>query len=270
MNGTQLYNSIKNGETCIDTLSSNDISVLFNHLCACLEQGEPVDDNILSACESKISLPDIKDAEDIMSRAYKRTIPRRIRGKGILRRVLTATLTAVLAAALCLGTAYAFGVDIVGEIHTMLSADYPVVYEKYDSNKHTMVSEKYSLSHVFEKEFSDYIYPSYFPEGVVPVKVTENSKADGRIYTVFLAPSSGESWQIFACPADESYLPMGYKFSASYGENVLDFVYTVSHSTEGITGYKLYTIHNDVQYSFYLYTSDWDEVKTILNNLIIP
>ena len=110
-----------------------------------------MDDNILSACESKISLPDIKDVEEIISRTYKRTIPRRISGKGILRRMLTATLTAMLAAAVCFGTAYAFGVDIVGEIHTMLSADYLVVYEKYDSNKHATVSKKYSLYHIFEK-----------------------------------------------------------------------------------------------------------------------
>lgn len=270
MNMTQLYNSIKNGETCTDDLKYEEASLLFDHLCSLLEQGENVDENILSACESKMPFPDISDAEEIMEKTYKRFSFKRISGRGILRRALTAALTAVLAAALCFGTAYAFGVDIVGEIHTMLSADYPVVYEKYDTAKQTTVSKKYSLSYVFEKEFSEYIYPSYFPEGVVPAKVTENPKVDGRIYTVFLAPSSGENWQIFARPADESYLPMGYKFSASYGETVLDFVYTVSHGTEGITGYKLYTVHEGVQYSFYLYTSDWGEVKTILNNLIIP
>lgn len=270
MNAAELYNSIIQGDICTDDLSSQQISALFEYMCRLIEQGETVDENLFSACEQKLSMPEVSSSEEIMSRTYKRVFSRGISGKAILRRALTAVFAAATAAALCFGTAYAFGVDIVGEIHTILSADYPVVYEKYDTAKQTTVSKKYSLSYVFEKEFSEYIYPSYFPEGVVPAKVTENPKADGRIYTVFLAPSSGENWQIFARPADESYLPMGYKFSASYGETVLDFVYTVSHGTDGVTGYKLYTVHEDVQYSFYLYTSDWGEVKTILNNLIIP
>ncbi len=270
MTGKQLYNSIKNSEISIRTLDSEQLSLLFEHLCNLLEQGESVDENILSDCESLLSLPDIPSAEEVMENTYKRFYRPKISGRGILRRALASAITAILAAALCFGTVYAFGVDIVGEIQTMLNADYTVVYENHNSEKPSALKKKYSMKYLFEKEFSGYIYPSYYPEGAVPVKVISNPSADGRIYTILIAPSKGENWQVFARPAEESYLPMGYKFQASYGAVTLDFVYTVSHGSEGITGYKLYTVYDGIQYSFYLYTSEWDEVKTILNNLIIP
>lgn len=270
MNAASLYEALKNGNITVENIGQEEISELFEYMCMRIERGDDMDQNVFNSCEQRITLPVAAEPEKIMNAVYRRLYCHRISAKAVIRRILIASFAAAIAIAACFGTAYAFGVDVVGGIHTILSDDHTVVYETYNSAYSTAKKTKYSLEYAFNKYLGDYIRPSCFPETAPPVRLVNNGNRDGRIYTLFMETAEGEAWQIFATPADESYLPMGYKFSADYGNAVLDFVCTVSRDSEGVTGYKLYTVYGDVQYTFYLYTSDWAEVKIILENLVIP
>ncbi len=270
MKAERLYNSILQGETRNQDLNAEERSLLFGYLCALIEKGVSVDETVLEVCAAEIPAPVTAPAETIIQNTYKKLTIRHINGKSVLRRLLVAAITAIMAVAVCFGTASAFGIDIVEEFHTIITSEHTVVYEEYDPENGKTSTQRYVYSRLFEKELSGYVYPSVLPDGISPEKVTSRTERDGRIYTLFLQPSKGDYWQIFASPAAESYLPMGYKFSADYGTAVLDFVYTVSRDSDGITGYKLYTVYNETQYTFYLYTDDWSQVKVILENLILP
>lgn len=266
----RLYNSILQGKTRIQDLNGEERSSLFGYLCTILEQGSEVDRELLNACASEIPAPVTANAEKIIRSTYKKLGFSRVNGRGILRRLLVAAITAVMAVVMCFGTASAFGIDIVEEFHIIITSEHTVTYEEYNPENGKTDTQRYVYSRLFQKELSGYMYPAVLPDTVSPARVTRRPERDGRVYTLFLEPSEGEHWQIFASPADQSYLPMGYKFSADYGDVTLDYVCTVMRSSEGITGYKLYTVYKDIQYTFYLYTDDWQQVKVILENLIIP
>lgn len=270
MKAQRLYNSILKGETRTEELNGEECSLLFGYLCVLTEQGKTVDETLFEQCASLLPAPAAAPPEKIIKNTYKKLVFRRINSKGILRRILVAAITAAMAVAMCFGTASAFGIDIVEEFHVIITSEHTVVYEEYNPENGKTSTQRYVYSRLFEKELSGYVYPSALPEGVSPEKVMNRPEMDGRTYTLLLQPSEGEYWQIFASPADQSYLPMGYKFSASYGTVTLDYVYTVMRSSDGITGYKLYTVYNGTQYTFYLYTDDWQQVKVILENLILP
>lgn len=270
MNGEKIYNSIKNGSVSVESLDTRQNEILFAYLCTLIENGEITDESILSCCEKKVSCSVNENPNKIIKKVYSLLYGKRHAMQKAIKHIVAASLSAAAMAALCFGTAYAFDVDVVGSIHTIISADYTVIYEKHDQNRGQSISKKYSASYVFEKQFPEYIRPSYYPEGVKPTKIVKNKETENRIYTLFLNDDEGEYGQIFASSAEQSYLPMGYKFTAEYENANLDFIYTVSHGSGGVTGYKLYTVYRDIQYTFYFDTDNWSQIKIILENLIIP
>ena len=263
-----LYNSILQGDISLQNITAEEKHLLFDYLCGLIEEGVSVDEGVLEECGKDFLVS--ADADKIIEKTYKKLTFSKINGRSLLRRLLVAAITAVMAAVMCFGTASAFGIDIVEELHVIITSEHTVVYEEYDPNKNSVKAQRYVYSRLFEKELSGYVYPAALPDGVLPKKVIKRPHHDGRVYTLLLENSVGEYWQIFASPAKDSYMPMGYKFTADYGTVTLDYVYTVMRSSDGITGYKLYTVYNDTQYTFYLYTDDWKQVKVILENLIFP
>ncbi len=267
MNCELIYQSIKNGSVLAEDLQENEVSALFSYLCTLIEQGREVDEDLLRLCGETAS--ELPPAEELMEKVYKKSIFKALPKASVFKRIAVACAAVFVSIGLFVGTASAFGVNIVEELHCVITDDHVVKFEEYNSLLGKTVTSNYSYNRLFEKRLEGLIYPQAFPEDAVPVKVKQNTRSDGRLYTLYLEPSSGEYWQIFAKPESESYLPMGYKFKADYGNAVLEYVYTVSRSSEGITGYKLYTVYDGVQYTFIINSPDWSDVKIILENIVI-
>lgn len=60
---------------------------------------------------------------------------------------------------------------------------------------------------------------------------------------------------------------MGYEYKTELQGREVKFVYSVARSNGQITRYSVYAVYDDVFYTFYLYTSDFDEVKNFLNSM---
>lgn len=269
MNCERIYQNIKNGSVVAKELQHSEISALFSYLCSLIEQGGEVEEDLIDFCASAVDIIDVSPAEKVMENVYKKSIFKTSKRRFPLKRVAVACIAVFVSAGLFVGTASAFGLNIVEELHCVITDDYVVKFEERNGLLDATVTNNYTYKRLFEKRLAGLMYPRAFPAEVTPTRVVSDKKQDGRLYTLFLESSSGENWQIFAKPASESYLPMGYKFSVDYGNAVLDFVYTVSRSGEGITGYKLYTVHDGVLYTFHIKDPDWTNVKIILENLVI-
>ncbi len=269
MNCEIIYQNIKNGSVLLEELKENEISALFSYLCSLIEQGAEAETDIMDFCASREDISDLPSAEAVMEKVYEKRIFKKAHRLASLKRLAVACVAVCVCAVLFVGTASAFGVNIVEELYCVITDDYVVKFEERNELLNSAVTNNYTYERIFEKRLAGLIYPGAFPPDVTPTRVVSDKEKDGRLYTLFLQPSEGENWQIFAKPESESYLPMGYKFSVDYGSAVLDFVYTVSRSGEGITGYKLYTVHNGVQYTFVIKDKDWKNVKIILENLVV-
>ena len=267
MNCELIYQNIKNGSVSAEDLHSSEMSALFSYLCTLIEQGREVDEKLLCLCGDTAS--ELPPAEKLMEKVYKKSIFKAPRKAGVFKRIAVACAAAFVSVGLFVGTASAFGLNIVEELRCVVTDDHVVKFEEYNAFLHKTVTSNYSYNRLFEKKLEGLMYPQAFPEDAVPVKVKQNTQSDGRLYTLYLEPSSGENWQIYAKPESESYLPMGYKFKVDYGNAVLEYVYTVSRSSDGITGYKLYTVYDGVMYTFDIKDPDWTNVKIILENLVI-
>ncbi len=269
MNCEHIYQNIKNGSVAAEELQYSEISLLFSYLCSLIEQGGEVEERLIDFCASAVDTIDVPPAEKVMEKVYKKSIFKKTKRRFPLKRIAVACIAVFVSVGLFVGTASAFGLNIVEELHCVITDDYVVKFEERNELLDTTVTNNYTYERLFEKRLAGVMYPRAFPPKVTPTRVVSDKEKDGRLYTLFLEPSEGENWQIFATPASESYLPMGYKFSVDYGNAVLDFVYTVSRSGKGITGYKLYTVYNEVQYTFVIKDPDWINVKIILENLVI-
>ena len=269
MNCEHIYQNIKNGCELAEELQYSEKTALFSYLCSVIEQGGEVEESLIDLCACAVDTANVPPAEKVMEKVYKKSIFKKVKHRFPLKRVAVACAAVFVSIGLFVGTASAFGLNIVEELRCVVTDDHVVKFEEYNAFLHKTVTSNYSYNRLFEKRLEGLMYPQAFPEDAVPVKVKQNTQSDGRLYTLYLEPSSGENWQIYAKPESESYLPMGYKFKVDYGNAVLEYVYTVSRSSDGITGYKLYTVYDGVMYTFDIKDPDWTNVKIILENLVI-
>ena len=269
MNCEHIYQNIKNGCVLAEELQYSEKTALFSYLCSVIEQGGEVEESLIDLCACAVDTANVPPAEKVMEKVYKKSIFKKVKHRFPLKRVAVACAAVFVSIGLFVGTASAFGLNIVEELHCVITDDYVVKFEERNGLLDATVTNNYTYERLFEKRLAGLMYPRAFPPKVTPTRVVSDKEQDGRLYTLFLEPSEGENWQIFAKPASESYLPMGYKFSVDYGNAVLDYVYTVSRSSDGITGYKLYTVYDGVMYTFDIKDPDWTNVKIILENLVI-
>ncbi len=271
---TLLYNSILSGEREPSSLSDSEKDALFSYLCGELEKGQSVDNEILHICALTSSTPLPPARETVIEKTYQKIaslygMKRRIRGKRIVRRALAAAVAVCSFIVFTLVTASAFGLDFVEHIKTLFHEEESVTeqihYVFFESPDKPM--KKYeSVDALFSSEMRDYYYPSHLPEGTTPFSVTE--ERDGKtFFTYRLKDDLNKSWIITALPAEDAYLPMGYKYETMTADRqCLAFVYTLSRNNGGITQYTVYTVLDGVMYKLILPTGDWDAVKSILDS----
>lgn len=266
-----LYNSILNGKTDPDSLCTADKKLLFGHLCELIEQGESVNGELIEKCAASVEAPDLCPPRELVERIYKKAelykeTPR-IYSSTLLRRLIVAAMAVLVFVVFSFGTASAFGIDVVEQVKNIFEKEDPASYIRFEK-ANGGVKRYTDLNALFEKELpDDYLLPTVFPEGVEPTRVTKGASDSGTLFTILLASDSGEPWYITAKSESESYLPLGYKYTANNSGIALDFVYTVSRNNGSITHYNVYTVRNGVLYTFSLHTGEWDEVKLILDSL---
>lgn len=271
--GITLYNSILRGERAADSLCEEEKRLVFAYLCRELEQGNEVDRGILEQCASAVDVSHISDADSIIESTYKRLAVSEPRDRcfvprHILRRLFAAAIAVFTFVVFTFVTASAFGIDVVEQIKTIFEDESTAQQTKkirFEASDGRTAFYK-DLEELFEARLPGYLYPTRFPEGVEPTLVTENKDESGILFTLKMKYDIGESWIMTAKPENESYLPMGYKYKNENDADGIEFVYTLSRNSGGITQYNVYAVHNGVLYTFYLHTGNWDDAKIILDS----
>lgn len=277
--GEDIYNRILNAETTASLLNSDETALLFGYLCHRIEQGMEVDGDLLNCCADRLNSPEICDCESIISKTYERLCgekKHKIFMRNILRRCIVAAAAICTFAVSSLITSSALGVDnVVHQINTIWEENnkYVIQFEDLDNLKDNATLKKRtykSIDRLFSNELEEYIYPSDLPDDIVPVSVTDYGEGNTLFALRLKKEGCDELWQITAKKGDNTYMPMGYQYTANCGNTQLDFVYTLSRNGKEITEYTLYTLYDGTLYTFRLYTSDWEEATAIINSLKLP
>lgn len=289
-NTAELYKSILLGKTALDDLGKDDTASLFNYLCEETECGVNVDRDLFLKLEAKTEAPGVAPADEIISKTYRRLSgggsKKHVRGfsRKMIRRWLVAAVAVFTFALFSIGTASALGFDVVERVKVIFTEQTPdeknvsqsekITMERLEPQRTVNTKKLYTdIEKLFSAEFPEYIYPAEFPDGISPYYVTDCRKVedDSHLFiTELKSENGGESWRFFAKPAEESYMPMGYEYTAELEGGTLDFVYTVSRNNGTVSKYSVYTVYEGVQYTFYLYTSEWEEVKLMLDSVKLP
>lgn len=276
-NGELIYNSVIRGEISAEELNSEEASLLFGYLCEQLEQGKASDMKLISECAEKLEINEKSNADEIISRTYKRIggIKKRIY-RNFLRRMLIAAAAVVTFIVFSFMTASALGVDIVEQVKTIfVPQPYTpsIIFDDYDNadswgNPKTEIYT--DLSKLFNRRLSEYLYPTQFGDGIAAISVTDPKEGEKKLFTLTVTDKNGVFCQMNAANAEDSYLPMGYKYSTVIENEELVFTYTVSRSGSSITDYSLYTVYEGIQYTFYIHTGDWTQAESIIKSIKLP
>lgn len=276
--GRTIYNSIISGNSIPSALNDAEISALFDYLCGELEEGRDADSELLKLCAERYENEKIGDETKIIRNTYRRLgIKHPVYSrKNFFRRTMIAVIAACVFAISCFITAFSLNIDLTEKIEGLFAhvdKDTGITFTDYRNpvDGKYAVTKYHGINRLFTTKFKDYLYPSQLPEGTKAKKASDYGEKGKTLISLQI---DNENEDVFcnmtAKDASQTYLPMGYKYSAFCDGQSLEFVYTVSRRNADIVKYTLYTVYEGIQYTFHIHTGDWSEVTKIISGINLP
>ena len=268
-----LYKELAERRLAPEALTEHERRAIFTYLCNELENGNTVDENVLKLC-APLSINVDSSAEQVIESTYRRLTSlcaskKRVRRLAIIKRTLVASIAVCSFIVFTLITASAFGLGLTDHIKTLFYEEESVSAKKqcvyFESTGKPM--KKYdSVDTLFATELKGLYYPSYIPNGVTPYLVTKSQSGDA-LFTYKLKSEDGKDWIVSARPAENAYLPMGYKYNTVLSDGTaLTFVYSLSRNNGGVTQYTVYSIIENVLYTQTIPIGDWETAKAFIDS----